>query len=221
MAPADRRRRLRREAQAGGPHAEAGPELGQGTATTAERSPALASTPRTNLAIDAGWPGESTGLESRAPWLTAEVERIARRIVASHTLGFGHPLLASRDPAHLAQELFQLDTVVLAHDGADPDGDPGPRLIYANAAALRLWRRPWREQIGLPSRLTAEPQERPGRARMLVNALEQHAIRGYSGIRIDSTGRRFQIRNARLWTLRDDNGTPCGQAAAFSDWWWL
>ena len=44
-----------------------------------------------------------------------------------------------RSPAHLAQELFQLDTVVLAHDGADPGGDPGPRLIYANAAALRLW----------------------------------------------------------------------------------
>lgn len=159
--------------------------------------------------------------EHVAPWLTAELRQLADRIVASHALGFGRPLLAPVDPEHLAEELFQLDTVVLAHDGADPSGDPGPRLIYANAAALRLWRRPWAEQIGLPSRLTAEAQERPGRARMLHTALEQHAIRGYCGIRIDSQGRRFHLRNARLWTLRDANGQPCGQAAAFSDWWWL
>ena len=159
--------------------------------------------------------------EASVPWLTPEARAIAERIVASHATGFGRPLLAPVAPEHLAQELFALATVVLAHDGADPDGDPGPRLIYANAAALRLWHRPWRRQVGLPSRLTAEAQERPGRARMLASAREQHAIRGYSGIRIDSRGRRFQIRNARLWTLWDSSGNPCGQAAAFSDWWWL
>ena len=156
-----------------------------------------------------------------APWLTPEVRELVRCIAASHAQGFGYPLLAHADPAHLAQELFQLNTVVLAHDGADPGGDPGPCLTYANAAALRLWSRPWAEQIGLPSRLTAEPQERPGRARMLHTALEQDAIRGYCGVRINSQGRRFQIRNARLWTLRDEAGQPCGQAAAFDDWWWL
>jgi MEKHLA domain len=164
---------------------------------------------------------EPRAAEPNAPWLTPEAQAIAARITASHTTGFGQPLLAPVAPEHLAQELFNLDTVVLAHDGADPEGDPGPRLIYANAAALRLWRRTWREQVGLPSRLTAEAQERPGRTRMLMSALEQHAIRGYCGIRIDSRGRRFQIRNARLWTLWDSAGNPCGQAAAFSDWWWL
>ncbi|MFM7651599.1 MAG: MEKHLA domain-containing protein [Vulcanococcus sp.] len=193
MPPADLRRRLRRDAGSG--------------PTPHEQAPAPS-------------PEPSDGRPTAA-WLTPAAQAIARRIVAGHAAGFGTPLLAAVEPDHLAQELFALDTVVMAHDGADPAGDPGPRLIYANAAALRLWRRPWREQIGLPSRLTAEPQERPGRAHMLVNALEQHAIRGYNGIRIDSTGRRFQLRNARLWTLRDDNGTPCGQAAAFSDWWWL
>jgi MEKHLA domain len=156
-----------------------------------------------------------------APWLTPEIRLIAERVAAGHALGFGRPLLADRDPVHLPQELFQLGTVVLAHDGADPGGDPGPRLIYANAAALRLWSRPWAEQIGLPSRLTAEPQERPSRARMLHAALEQHAIAGYCGIRINSHGRRFQLRNARLWTLLDAEGQPWGQAAAFDDWWWL
>jgi hypothetical protein len=164
---------------------------------------------------------EASPLPPTPAWLTAEAQTIAQRIIAGHAEGFDLPLLAPVETERLAQELFDLDTVVLAHDGADPADDPGPRLIYANAAALRLWHRPWHEQVGLPSRLTAEPQERPNRARMLLDARERHALSGYSGIRIDSRGRRFQIRGARLWTLRDAAGTPCGQAAAFSDWWWL
>jgi hypothetical protein len=49
----------------------------------------------------------------------------------------------------------------------------------------------------------------------------RQAITSYSGIRIDSSGRRFAIAGARIWTLRDSGGEPCGQAAAFSSWWWL
>jgi hypothetical protein len=120
-----------------------------------------------------------------------------------------------------AQELFAAATVVLAHDSADPSGDPGPRLTYANRAALQLWRRPWAQQVGLPSRLTAEPAARRERAEMLRSAQQQHAVSGYSGIRIDSRGQRFQIAGARLWTLWDEQGRPCGQAAAFNRWWWL
>jgi len=106
--------------------------------------------------------------------------------------------------------------VVLAHDGS-----PDPRLTYANAAALSLWGRSWDVMVGMPSRLTAEPEERASRAAALATALRQDAIAGYGGVRIDSRGRRFQIANARLWTLRDAQGQPCGQAAAFSSWWWL
>lgn len=211
MATADRRRRLRREAQAG----DAGMDSSSNPTHSASAKPSSATGEQQPAVAVPHGPG------SIAPWLTPEVQAIARRIVASHAFGFGKPLLAQADAAHLAQELFQLDTVVMAHDGADPAGDPGPRLIYANAAALRLWHRSWADQIGLPSRLTAEPQERAGRAQMLHTALEQHAIRGYCGVRIDSQGRRFQLRNARLWTLRDAAGQPCGQAAAFDDWWWL
>ena len=75
--------------------------------------------------------------------------------------------------------------------------------------------------VGMPSRLTAEPQERQSRALALQQALNQQAIEGYSGIRISSSGRRFQIQNARLWSLQDPDGHACGQAAAFSAWWWL
>ena len=141
-------------------------------------------------------------------------------ILGSHQRGFGGPLLAGIQPEHSnlqqAQALFAAPRVVLAHDGRSD-----PHLIYANARALALWRRPWAAMVGLASRLTAEPGERPGRALMLAEARHRQAIGGYGGIRIDSSGRRFQLRGARLWTLWDRHGQAIGQAASFSDWWWL
>jgi hypothetical protein len=165
---------------------------------------------------------------AEAPWLTPEVVALVTRIARSHQRAFGQPLLAgapAANPRLLAQELFAAATVVLAHDGADPGGDPGPRLTYANRTALLLWRRPWADLVGMPSRLTAEPAERASRAQALAGVQHQHAISGYSGIRVDREGRRFQIQGARVWTLwrqgSDGRHQACGQAAAFSDWWWL
>ena len=148
--------------------------------------------------------------QAPAPWLTPGKRQLAQRILRSHHEAFGRPLAPS------IQDLFSADLVVLAHDGS-----ADPCLTYANASALRLWERPWSELVGMPSRLTAEPQERASRSQALQQALQHDAIEGYSGIRISRSGRRFQIHNARLWTLRDSAGHPCGQAAAFSDWWWL
>ncbi|MCP9943232.1 MEKHLA domain-containing protein [Cyanobium sp. ATX 6E8] len=159
------------------------------------------------------------------PWLAPDAIALAGRLVSSHQQAFAAPLIAGlaadASPQLLAQELFAAEVVVLAHDGADPAADPGPRLTYANRAALRLWQRSWAAMVGMPSRLTAEPAERASRSQALVEAQAQHALTGYRGIRIDSQGRRFQIDGARLWTLRDSSGQPCGQAAAFSRWWQL
>lgn len=158
-------------------------------------------------------------------WLAPDALALAGLLLTSHQQAFAAPLLAGlaadASPQLAAQELFAAEVVVLAHDGADPAADPGPRLIYANRAALRLWQRSWSAMVGMPSRLTAEPAERASRRQALVAAQAQHALSGYSGIRIDSTGRRFQIEGARLWTLRDEAGQPCGQAACFSRWWLL
>ncbi|MFM7453282.1 MAG: MEKHLA domain-containing protein [Cyanobium sp.] len=152
-------------------------------------------------------------------WLTPASQQLVGQLLASHERAFGRPLLtglgADATPLQWSQALFAAATVVLAHDGADPGGDPGPRLIYANRAALQLWRRPWAELVGMPSRHTAEPAERAGRAQALASVHPQRAIADYSGIRIDSRGRRFQISGARVWSL------PGGQAAAFSAWHWL
>jgi hypothetical protein len=152
-------------------------------------------------------------------WLTPASQQLVSKLLATHEQAFGRPLLAGlgsdATPLQWSQSLFAAATVVLAHDGADPGGDPGPRLIYANRAALLLWRRPWAELVGMPSRHTAEPAERAGRAQALQRVQRRHAIADYSGIRIDSQGRRFQISGARVWSL------PGGQAAAFSAWHWL
>lgn len=161
------------------------------------------------------------GQHQPVPWLTPASQAVVTRILASHQQAYGRPLLvglpADASPLQWAQALFCASVVVLAHDGADPGADPGPRLIYANRAALQLWRRPWMELVGMPSRLTAEPAERAGRARALSRVQRQQAIADYSGIRIDSQGRRFRIAAARVWTLP----SPGGQAAAFNSWWWL
>ena len=163
-----------------------------------------------------------------SPWLTPATITLAARIVASHRRAFGRALLATAataspapDPRLLAQELFAAATVVLAHDGAPLDQAEGPRLTYANRAALRLWRRDWAAMVGMPSNRTAEPAERAGRQQALAAAQQHQAIAHYSGIRIDSQGRRFAIRGARIWTLLDDRSQPCGQAAAFGDWHWI
>lgn len=162
----------------------------------------------------------TAAVEASTPgWLSPASQVLVGHLLRSHEQAFARPLLAGlaadATPLRLSQALFAAATVVLAHDGADPGSDPGPRLIYANRAALQLWRRPWAGLVGMPSRLTAEPAERAARALALASVQRQQAIADYSGIRIDSQGRRFRISSARVWTL------PGGQAAAFNAWHWL
>lgn len=153
------------------------------------------------------------------PWLSPTSQGWVQRLLRSHQQAFGRPLWAGleagRDPRQAAQELFAAGAVVLAHDGA-----ADPRFVYANRAALLLWRRRWPELVGLPSRLSAAADARPERAAALQRA-HQGPIHDYAGERIDSQGRRFRLEGARLWTVRSDDGSACGQAATFARWWWL
>ena len=96
-----------------------------------------------------------------------------------------------------------------------------PLLVYANAAALQLWGRRWADMVGMASRLTAPDDVRSERREALRKALSEAVTRNYGGIRINRDGRRFMIRNARIWTLPDEEQRSCGQAAGFSDWWWI
>lgn len=162
---------------------------------------------------------ERTRWDAEAPWLQPGSVQLSRRLLNSHRQAFGRPLLSPRETRlsdrQAAQELFAAGVVVLAHD----DGDD-PRLIYANRPALGLWGHRWSSMIGMPSRLTAEAERRNDRRRLLERARAAGALEGYTGVRIDRHGRRFLIRQARLWSL-GDAGRSSGQAAAFSDWCWI
>jgi hypothetical protein len=139
-----------------------------------------------------------------------------RWILDSHAALVGAPLIDVPPGADPAAALFDAPLVVLAHDG-DP-GPDGPRLVYGNRAALDLWELPWERFVGMPSRRTAEPDVQAERERLLDDARRKGWTDGYTGVRISASGRRFEIVDARLWTVRDDDGRVVGQAAAFATW---
>ena len=155
-----------------------------------------------------------------AAWLTADKQGLAGLLLQAHQRAFGRSLIAAAHPGRskqqLCQELFACAFPVLAH-GTGQD----PKLSYANAAALQLWETHWDELIGMPSRLTAPDSERAERSNALGQAKRLDAVQNYRGIRISCKGRRFMINKARIWTLWDAEEQVCGQAACFSDWWWL
>ena len=156
-----------------------------------------------------------------AAWLRIETRGLARLVLQSHQRAFGRPLIASARPGWCfelttCQELFACGFPVLAHNCS-----PDPKLTYANAAALQLWDSSWGELIGMPSRLTAPETERVERTNALGQAQRLDAVQHYQGIRISRKGRRFMINNARIWTLWDQKQQACGQAACFSNWWWI
>lgn len=122
----------------------------------------------------------------------------------------------SEDAGELARRLFEARFVLASH-GTESD----PILNYGNAKALELWAMSWDEFTRTPSRFTAEEPNRAERARLLEDVTNRGFIENYSGIRISRTGRRFLIERATVWNLRTEDGSPCGQAATFSEWTWL
>lgn len=114
---------------------------------------------------------------------------------------------------HQARILFETPFVVVSH-GVEHD----PILNYGNQRALDLWELSWDQFIQTPSRLTAEPDNRPERGRMLKQAKANGYFDGYRGVRISSTGRRFLVEQALIWTVIDSAQKPIGQAATFSHW---
>ncbi|WP_320666653.1 MEKHLA domain-containing protein [Prochlorococcus sp. MIT 1307] len=155
--------------------------------------------------------------KAQAPWHTKKTLRVIHLLLTSYQNAFKQSLLNS--PEELSSQLqqakilFALKEPVIAHNN-----EKDPCLNYANAAALQLWGRGWDEMIGMPSRLTAPIEEREERQYALNKAITKHAVKDYEGIRINSKGEVFMIKNARIWTIFDENGELRGQAATF-DWW--
>jgi hypothetical protein len=93
-----------------------------------------------------------------------------------------------------------------------------PVFNYGNRTALDLFQMHWLAFTNLPSRKSAEPENRAERERLLARVAADGFIDDYSGVRISSTGVRFRIHNATVWNVIDAKGVYCGQAAVFFAW---
>ena len=109
--------------------------------------------------------------------------------------------------------LYDAPYAVVSH-GTEDD----PVFNYGNRTALSLFQMQWQEFTTLPSRKSAEPQNRAERERLLTRVTQDGFIDDYRGIRISSTGKRFWIEDATVWNLVNGNGVYCGQAAVFHRW---
>lgn len=117
-----------------------------------------------------------------------------------------------QDPA-AAKTIYFAPYVVVSHNTA-----VDPIFNYGNQTALELFELSWSDFTALPSRQSAEQPDQIARARLLQEVSTKGYIDHYSGVRISSSGRRFQIDNAIVWNLIDTQGIYCGQAATFRTW---
>lgn len=149
-----------------------------------------------------------------APWNESRTVEWSQRLLDSYRHWTGHELIErTGDAKQQACALFDSSVVVVSH-GVEPD----PILNYGNQTALDLWELSWEQFITTPSRLTAEPDDRAERSRMLDQARVNGYFDGYRGVRISSTGRRFLVERALIWNVIDPAGSSLGQAATFSQW---
>lgn len=149
-----------------------------------------------------------------APWNEPRIVEWSQLLLDSYRRWIGNELIERAGDATVqAQRLFEASCVVVSH-GVEPD----PILNYGNQVALDLWEAPWEQFTATPSRLTAEPDNRAERERMLAQARGRGYYDGYTGVRISATGRRFVVEQAVIWTVIDLTGSSRGQAATFSRW---
>ena len=115
-----------------------------------------------------------------------------------------------------AQALDNAPFVLLSHNTA-----ADPIFTYGNRKALEVFEMEWETLTNLPSRYSAEALAREEREHLLQTVNRQGYIDNYAGVRISSSGRRFLIRQAIVWNLRDAQGHYAGQAAYFDQWEYL
>lgn len=146
----------------------------------------------------------------RCPALLVEKGAARLALIAdSHLRLTGRRLVDEATP----DALWSAAAVIVAHDTA-----PDPIFFFGNSRALALFETTPESFTAMPSRLSAEPELREERARLMARVTRDGFIDDYSGVRISAAGQRFRIHRATVWNLVDAVGVLHGQAAAFSDW---
>jgi len=107
--------------------------------------------------------------------------------------------------------LFRAPFACASHDVNDV-------FDYGNKAALGLFEMSWDAFVGTRSTKSAAEDDgatQAERRALLDRAAEMGVIENYSGVRVSSTGRKFRIENATVWTIADGDGEKIGQAVRF------
>lgn len=149
------------------------------------------------------------------PWQQQAIISHSQRLLHSFQHWTGRSLFeVNGSPVEIAQALFEAPFVLVSH-GTEPD----PIFNYGNRRALELWEFSWEDFTQMPSRKCVEPVTQEERDRLLAAAATKGYIDHYSGVRISSTGKRFQIEDVILWNVLDEQNQRCGQAAVFSKYY--
>lgn len=150
----------------------------------------------------------------KRPAARATQPAYALLLLKSHRSLTGRDLLPPAISSEAAADaLWHAPFVVLSHNTA-----ADPLFVYANLAAQKRFAMAQDEIIGLPSRYSAEPVARDERQRLLDRVAAQGYIDDYCGVRTAKNGKRFEVRNATVWNVVDDDGKVIGQAATFNEW---
>jgi MEKHLA domain len=145
------------------------------------------------------------------PWQQEAIILQSQYLISSFQHWTGNSLLdANASPLETAQVLFEAPFVLVSH-GTESD----PIFNYGNRKALELWELSWEEFTRMPSRRSAEELVQEERDRLLTEAATK-GFSYFSGVRISSTGKRFEIQDGILWNLLDEQNKLSGQAAVYS-----
>lgn len=137
-----------------------------------------------------------------------------QRLLNSYRKWTGHELIDRSGSADEdAIDLFNAPFVLVSH-GTEVD----PIFDYGNRKALELFEMTWDDLIKMPSRNSAEAVHQAQREQFMEKVTRNGYVTDYSGIRISSSGKRFQIRDAVVWNVLDETENYCGQAATFDKW---
>ena len=154
--------------------------------------------------------------KQQLPWEQDAIIRHIQLVLQSYKHWTGNDLVNMSDsPEEIAQQIFEAPFALVSH-GTEAD----PIFNYGNRKALTTWELSWEEFTKMPSRQSAEEVVQEERNRLLQET-EAKGFCNYSGVRISSTGKRFQIKNGIIWNLVDDQNQYCGQASIFSNTVWL
>lgn len=151
--------------------------------------------------------------ENIYPWQQEKIVRHSQLMMSSYERWTGRTLLDfTGSDTDIAQALFEAEFVLVSH-GIEAN----PIYNYGNRKALQLWELSWSDFTSKPSRQFVQDMLQEERNKLLAETIKG-GFNHYSGVRISSSGKYFNIENGILWNLLNAENQYCGQAAMFSNY---